>query len=48
MGFLVQDMIGGTVLAMGETVPELVATCTLAAAGQQTMALAACFAGERV
>eukprot|EP00884_Botryococcus_braunii_P012610 jgi/Botrbrau1/2134/Bobra.0093s0041.1 len=37
------DMIGGTILSWGETVPELAATYTLAKAGQGTMALAACF-----
>ena len=41
----VQDIIGGTVLSWGENVPEVVATLTLARAGQGTMALAACFAG---
>ena len=40
-----QDIIGGTVLSWGENVPEVVATLTLARAGQGTMALAACFAG---
>ncbi|KAK9805532.1 hypothetical protein WJX72_003632 [[Myrmecia] bisecta] len=39
------DMIGGTILSWGETVPELVATYTLAKAGQGTMAIAACFGG---
>lgn len=32
-------------LSWGENVPEVVATLTLARAGQGTMALAACFAG---
>jgi len=39
------DVLGATVLAWGENVPKVVATLTLARAGQGTMALAACFAG---
>lgn len=40
-----QDEIGGTILSWGETVPELVATFTLAKMGHSTMAIAGCFAG---
>lgn len=38
-------MIGGTILSWGTTVPELVATYTLAKMGHSTMAIAGCFAG---
>ncbi|DBB05768.1 hypothetical protein WJX77_004749 [Trebouxia sp. C0004] len=38
-------LIGGTILSWGETVPELVATYTLAKMGHSTMAIAGCFAG---
>lgn len=38
-------MIGATILSWGETIPELVASYTLAKAGQGTMALASCFGG---
>ena len=41
----VQALIGGTILSWGETVPELVATYTLAKMGHSTMAIAGCFAG---
>ena len=40
-----QALIGGTILSWGETVPELVATYTLAKMGHSTMAIAGCFAG---
>ena len=40
-----QDLLGATVLAWGEAVPELVATITLAKCGQATMAIAAVFGG---
>ena len=40
-----QALIGGTILSWGETVPELVATYTLARMGHSTMAIAGCFAG---
>ena len=42
---LLQALIGGTILAWGETLPELVATYTLAKMGHSTMAIAGCFAG---
>ncbi|KAL3160535.1 hypothetical protein ABBQ32_010836 [Trebouxia sp. C0010 RCD-2024] len=38
-------LIGGTILSWGTTVPELVATYTLAKMGHSTMAIAGCFAG---
>ena len=41
----VQALIGGTILSWGTTVPELVATYTLAKMGHSTMAIAGCFAG---
>ena len=44
-GFEVQALIGGTILSWGTTVPELVATYTLAKMGHSTMAIAGCFAG---
>jgi sodium/potassium/calcium exchanger 6 len=40
-----RDTLGATVLAWGETVPDLVAVVSLAKAGQGTMAIAACFGG---
>lgn len=40
-----QALIGGTILSWGETVPELVATYSLAKLGHSTMAIAGCFAG---
>lgn len=40
-----QALIGGTILSWGTTVPELVATYTLAKMGHSTMAIAGCFAG---
>ncbi|PRW44495.1 Zn-finger CCCH type isoform A [Chlorella sorokiniana] len=40
-----QDLLGATVLAWGEAVPELAATLSLARQGQGTMALAAVFGG---
>lgn len=40
-----RDVLGATVLAWGETVPDLVAVVSLAKAGQGTMAIAACFGG---
>lgn len=40
-----RDILGATVLAWGETVPDLVAVVTLAKTGQGTMAIAACFGG---
>ncbi|PSC70828.1 coiled-coil domain-containing 94-like protein isoform A [Micractinium conductrix] len=40
-----QDLLGATVLAWGEAVPELVATLSLARSGQATMAIAAVFGG---
>lgn len=42
---MLQALIGGTILAWGETLPELVATYTLAKMGHSTMAIAGCFAG---
>jgi Ca2+/Na+ antiporter len=40
-----RDTLGATVLAWGETVPDLVAVVSLSKAGQGTMAIAACFGG---
>lgn len=40
-----RDILGATVLAWGETVPDLVAVLSLARSGQGTMAIAACFGG---
>ncbi|KAI7842959.1 hypothetical protein COHA_003464 [Chlorella ohadii] len=40
-----QDLLGATVLAWGEAVPELAATLSLARQGQGTMALAAIYGG---
>ena len=40
-----RDTLGATVLAWGETVPDLVAVLSLSRAGQGTMAIAACFGG---
>lgn len=40
-----QELIGGTILSWGETIPELVASYALARMGHSTMAIASCFAG---
>jgi sodium/potassium/calcium exchanger 6 len=40
-----RDTLGATVLAWGETIPDLVAVVSLSKAGQGTMAIAACFGG---
>ena len=40
-----RDILGATVLAWGETVPDLVAVMSLSKAGHGTMAIAACFGG---
>jgi Ca2+/H+ antiporter len=42
-----QDLLGATVLAWGEAVPELVATMTLARQGHATTAVSAVFGGAR-
>lgn len=40
-----QDLLGATILAWGETLPDLIATLAVARAGQGTMAIASCFGG---